>query len=146
MGRPIKKSKMAGSASGSAGNIAVTAHRAQGGAKVDATKAYIINQRGSKKFKISLADSSVGIYELKAVAPGSLQNTSNQFCVQAVLNDSTVVYVEKFFNRTIHWVDGAGNTGRAFYTLGTEGTDEGGGAGASSEGIKSASIDVITDQ
>ena len=57
MGRPIKKSKMAGSASGSAGNIAVTAHRAQGGAKVDATKAYIINQRGSKKFKISLADS-----------------------------------------------------------------------------------------
>ena len=47
---------MAGSASGSAGNIAVTAHRAQGGAKVDATKAYIINQRGSKKFKISLAD------------------------------------------------------------------------------------------
>ena len=146
MGRPMKKSYMAGTASGQAGQIAVTAYRPSGGAKVDATTAYIINQRGSKKFKISLADSTTGIYELKAVAPGSLENSSNQFCVQAVLNDSTVVYVEKFYNRTIHWVDGAGNTGRAFFTLGTEGTDEGGGAGASSEGIKSASIDVITDQ
>ena len=146
MGRPMKKSYMAGTASGQAGQIAVTAYRPSGGAKVDATTAYIINQRGSKKFKISLADSTTGIYELKAVAPGSLANSSNQFCVQAVLNDSTVVYVEKFYNRTIHWVDGAGNTGRAFFTLGTEGTDEGGGAGASSEGIKSASIDVITDQ
>ena len=146
MGRPMKKSYMAGTASGQAGQIAVTAYRPSGGAKVDATTAYIINQRGSKKFKISLADSTTGIYELKAVAPGSLGNSSNQFCVQAILNDSTVVYVEKFYNRTIHWVDGAGNTGRAFFTLGTEGTDEGGGAGASSEGIQSASIDVITDQ
>tara|TARA_B100000900_G_C20165722_1_gene547778 strand:- start:5 stop:445 length:441 start_codon:yes stop_codon:yes gene_type:complete len=146
MGRPMKKSYMAGNASGQAGQIAVTAFRPSGGAKVDSTTAYIINQRGSKKFKISLADSTTGIYELKAVAPGSLGNSSNQFCVQAILNDSTVVYVEKFYNRTIHWVDGAGNTGRAFFTLGTEGTDEGGGAGASSEGIQSASIDVITDQ
>jgi hypothetical protein len=142
----MKKSYMAGTASGQAGQIAVTAYRPSGGAKVDATTAYIINQRGSKKFKISLADSTTGIYELKAVAPGSLAASSNQFCVQAVLNDSTVVYVEKFYNRTIHWVDGAGNTGRAFFTLGTESTDEGGGAGASSEGINSASIDVITDQ
>ena len=146
MGRPMKKSYMAGNASGQAGQIAVTAFRPSGGAKVDSTTAYIINQRGSKKFKISLADSTTGIYELKAVAPGSLGNSSNQFCVQAILNDSTVVYVEKFYNRTIHWVDGAGNTGRAFFTLGTEGTDEGGGAGASTEGIKSGSIDVITDQ
>lgn len=146
MGRPIKKSKMAGSISGAAGQIAVTAYRPSGGAKVDSTTAYIINQRGSKKFKISLEDSTTGIYELKAVAPGSLANTSNQFCVQVILNDSTVAYVEKFFNRTVHWVDGSGNTGRAFYTLGTEGTDESGGAGASSEGIKSGSIDVITDQ
>ena len=146
MGRPMKKSYMAGNASGQAGQIAVTAFRPSGGAKVDSTTAYIINQRGSKKFKISLADSTTGIYELKAVAPGSLGNSSSQFCVQAILNDSTVVYVEKFYNRTIHWVDGAGNTGRAFFTLGTEGTDEGGGAGASSEGIQSASIDVITDQ
>ena len=147
MGRPMKKSYMAGTASGQAGQIAVTAYRPSGGAKVDATTAYIINQRGSKKFKISLADSTTGIYELKAVAPGSLGNSSNQFCVQAILNDSTVVYVEKFYNRTIHWVATDGTTtGRAFFTLGTEGTDEGGGAGASSEGIKSASIDVITDQ
>ena len=93
-----------------------------------------------------MEDSTTGINELKAGAPGSLANTSNQFCVQVILNDSTVAYVEKFFNRTVHWADGSGNTGRAFYTLGTEGTDESGGAGASSEGIKSGSIDVITDQ
>ena len=72
--------------------------------------------------------------------------SAGEFCVQIILNDSTVAYVEKFYNNTVHWVDVSGNTGHAFYSLGTEGTDEGGGAGASSEGIKSASIDVITDQ
>jgi len=151
MGRPIKKSKLAGSDSGKAGNIAVTAYRPSGGAKVDSTTAYIISQRGSRLFKISLDDSSTGVYCLKAVAPGSLSATppngsAGEFCVQVILNDSTVAYVEKFYNNTIHWVDASGNTGHSFYSLGTEGTDEGGGAGASTEGIKSGSIDVITDQ
>ena len=146
MGRPIKKTKMAGNSSGAAGQIAVTAYRPSGGAKVDSTTAYIISQRGSKLFKISLEDSSTGIYELKAVAPGSLGNSSNQFCVQIILNDSTVAYVEKFYNNTVHWVAADGTTtGHSFYTLGTESTDEGGGSGASG-GIKSGSIDVITDQ
>ena len=131
---------MAGSASGVAGNIAVTAYRPQGGAKVDSTTAYIISQRGSNLFKISLEDSSTGVYELKAVAPGSLGNTSNQFCVQMILNDSTVAYVSKFFNNTAHYVTAGGATGSTKYTLGTEGDDEG-NAGA---GI--GNIDVITDQ
>ena len=48
MGRPIKKSKMAGNASGVAGNIAVTAYRPQGGALNNSTTAYIMSQRGSK--------------------------------------------------------------------------------------------------
>ena len=151
MGRPIKSSKMAGTASGAAGQIAVTAYRADGGSKVDSTTAYIISQRGSKLFKISLEDSTTGVYCLKAVAPGSLSDSppngsDGEFCVQIILNDSTVAYVEKFYNNTVHWVDASGNTGHAFYTLGNEGDDESGGAGASSEGIKSGSIDVIVDK
>ena len=61
MGRPIKKSKMAGSISGAAGQIAVTAYRPSGGAKVDSTTAYIVSQRGSKLFKIHLEDSLVDL-------------------------------------------------------------------------------------
>ena len=151
MGRPIKSSKMAGTSSGAAGQIAVTAYRTSGASLTNSTTAYLISQRGSKLFKISLEDSSTGVYCLKAVAPGSLSATppngsAGEFCVQIILDDSTVAYVEKFYNNTVHWVDGSGNTGHAFYSLGTEGTDESGGAGASSEGIKSGSIDVITDQ
>ena len=151
MGRPIKSSKMAGNASGAAGQIAVTAYRTSGASLTNSTTAYLISQRGSKLFKISLEDSSEGVYCLKAVAPGSLSATppngsAGEFCVQIILNDSTVAFVEKFYNNTVHWVDGSGNTGVATYSLGTEGTDEGGGAGASAEGIKSGSIDVITDQ
>jgi hypothetical protein len=138
MGRPIKKSKMANNASGVAGNIAVTAYRPSGGSLVNSTTAYIISQRGSKLFKISLEDSSTGVYELKAVPPASLANTSNQFCVQMILNDSTVAYVSKFFNNTAHYVTAAGVTGSTKYTLGTEATD--------GDKIAVGNIDVITDQ
>ena len=106
------------------GKIAVTAYRPSGGSKVDSTTAYIVSQRGSKLFKIHLDDSSEAVYELKAVAPASLANTSNQFCVMVTLNDSSRVYVEKFYNRTIHYVDTSGNAGTCTYSLGTEGTDE----------------------
>ena len=136
MGRPIKKSKMAGASSGVAGNIAVTAYRPSGGAKVDSTTAYIISQRGSSLFKIRLEDSSEAVYELKAVAPGSLGNTSNQFCVQVILDDSTVGYVAKFFNNTVHYVTAAGATGSVKFTLGAEGTDEGAVAGLGSIDVR----------
>ena len=124
MGRPIKKSKLSG-ASGAfggdfAGKIAVTAYRPSGGAKVDSTTAYIVSQRGSKLFKIHLEDSTEAVYELKAVSPGNLGNTSNQFMVQVTLDDSTVAYVEKFYNNTVHYVDNAGNTGTIPYTLGQD--------------------------
>ena len=107
------------------GKIAVTAYRPSGGSKVDSTTAYIVSQRGSRKFKIHLDDSSEAVYELKAVAPGSLANTSNQFCVQVILDDSTVAYVSKFFNNTVHYVTAGGATGSKPYTLRAEGTDEG---------------------
>ena len=141
MGRPLRKDRMSGTGyhqgtehqSSLAGNIAVTAYRPSGGSVVNSTTAYVVSQRGSRLFKIQLDDSSEAVYELKAVAPASLANTSNQFCVQVILNDSTVAYVEKFYNRTIHYVTAAGAAGTCTYTLGVEGTDEaqaGSGAGS----------------
>ena len=95
-------------------------------------------------FKISLEDSSTGVYCLKAVAPGSLSATppngaAGEFCVQVILDDSTVAYVERFYNNTIHYVEAGGTTGTIKYQLNTEGTDE-----AKVSGI--GNIDVITDQ
>ena len=146
MGRPIKKSRMSGGSSifGSAdlaGSLAVTAYRPYGGSKVDSVVAYVISQRSSNKFKIHLEDSSESVYQLKAVAPGSLSATNSsslgEFCVQVILNDSTVAYVEKFYNRTIHYVTAGGAAGTATYTLGAEGTDEGqAGAGGGSIDVR----------
>ena len=144
MGRPIKKSKKANTSSGAAGNIAVTSYRPSGASNNTSTTAYIISQRGSKMFKISLEDSTTGVYCLKAVAPGSLSATppngaAGEFCVQVILSDSTVAYVERFYNNTIHYVTAAGAAGTCTYTLGVEGTDEQATAGT-------GTIDVITLQ
>jgi len=134
MGRPIQKAKMQPigdtGPTGTSGRLAVTAYRPYGGSKVDSTTAYIVNQRGSKKFKIHLEDSSEEVMLLKAVAPASLANDNvnglGEFCVQVILDDSTVAYVEKFYNNTIHYVEADGTTtGTVKYTLGAEGSDEG---------------------
>jgi hypothetical protein len=131
MGRPLRSDRFVASFGGTtAGKIAVTGYRPSGGSLVSSVSAYIISQRGSRLFKIHLEDSSEAVYELKAVAPDSLANTSNQFCVQVILNDSTVAYVDKFYNNTVHYVTAAGAAGTVTYTLGVEGTDEGGGSGS----------------
>tara|TARA_A100001011_G_C14158561_1_gene777204 strand:- start:662 stop:1096 length:435 start_codon:yes stop_codon:yes gene_type:complete len=125
MGRPIKKSKFVSDFGAStSAKIAVTAYRTFGGAKVDSTTAYIVSQRGSKKFKIHLDDSSEETMLLKAVAPASLANNNvnsmGEFMVQVTLDDSTVAYVEKFYNNTVHYVDASGNTGTIPYSLGQD--------------------------
>ena len=120
---------------GTAGRLEVTAYFPVGGSLQQNDDSFIINQRGSHRFKIQqMNDSSTGVYTLKAVAPGSL--AAGQMCVQVILSDSTVAYVEKFFNRTIHYVTAGGVTGSTKYTLGVEGTDEGKVAGL-------GSIDVL---
>ena len=131
MGRPINKNRMVSGASdfGSnlSGKLAVTAYRPFGGSKVDSTTAYIVSQRASRLFKIHLEDSTEVVMKLVAVAPGSLAANDaggyGQFCVQVILSDSTVAYVEKFYNRTIHYVTAAGATGTVKYSLGAEGSD-----------------------
>jgi hypothetical protein len=125
MGRPIKKSKFVSDfGADTSAKIAVTAYRTFGGAKVDSTVAYIVNQRGSKKFTVHLEDSTEVVMLLKAVAPGSLANDNvnglGEFMVQVTLDDSTVAYVEKFYNNTVHYVDASGNTGTVPYSLGTD--------------------------
>jgi len=144
MGRPVKKSRFGSSA----GDFEVTGAFATGTTQPDGTGAeavstasgnFIVSQRGSKVFKVNFlsADGSTRLIQrlkLKAVAPGSL--TNGEFCVQLILDDSTVAYVSKFFNRTVHYVTAAGATGRVKYTLGTEATDEQRTAGQ-------GSIDVI---
>lgn len=144
MGRPVKKSRFGNSA----GDFEVTGAFATGTTQPDGTGAeavstasgnYIVSQRGSKVFKVNFqsADGSTRleqVLKLKAVAPGSL--TNGEFCVQLILGDSTVAYVEKFYNRTVHYVTAAGATGWVKYTLGSEGTDQ---QATSGQG----SIDVI---
>ena len=152
MGRPIKKSKMSGGANdfggNLSGNIAVTAYRPFGGSKVDSTVAYIVSQRGSKLFKIHLEDSTEVVMQLKAVAPGSLANDNSsslgEFCVQVILDDSTVAYVNRFYNNTVHCTTVSGDNHSVTYSLGAETDDEGGGSGEGEKAAKNTgSIDVI---
>lgn len=125
MGRPVKKNKFVASFGGdTTAKIAVTAYRTYGGSKVDSTTAYIVAQKGSKKFKIHLDDSTEEVMLLKAVAPGSLSGSNagsiGEFCVQVTLEDSSVAYVEKFYNNTVHYVTSGGATGTVKYSLGTD--------------------------
>jgi hypothetical protein len=134
MGRPVNKNRMSvnntlnGGNASLSGKIAVTAYRPFGGSKVDSVTAYVVAQRASRLFKIHLEDSTEVVMKLVAVAPGSLSAADaggyGQFCVQVILSDSTVAYVEKFYNRTIHYVTTAGAPGTVKYSLGTEATDE----------------------
>ena len=109
------------------GTIQVTAYFPAGGSSTTDIGSYIVSQRGSRQFKIhQLSDSSEGVYTLKAVAPASI--VAGEFCVQVILSDSTVGYVAKFYNRTVHYVTSGGTTGTATYSLSTEATDEAKGA------------------
>ena len=134
MGRPIRKDKLVASFGGdTSGKIAVSNYRT-GGSNTASTTAYIVSQRGSKQFKIHLEDSTETVMTLVTKATLTDNGTFN---VRIVLDDSTVAYVEKFYNRTVHYVTADGlTTGTAPYTLKAEGTDEGQDSGK-------ANIDVL---
>ena len=133
MGRPLKKGRFGSSA----GDIEVTGAFSTESTQPDGSGAeavstasgnYIVSQRSSKRFKVNFlsADGSTRLEQvltLVPVATGSL--TAGQFCVQVILDDSTVAYVERFYNNTIHYKTAGGTTGTVPYTLGAEGTDEG---------------------
>ena len=138
MGRPMKSTRMRSSASLERGSntIQVTAYFPVGSSLQTDADSYIMRQRGSTQFKIHQgSDSSTGTYTLTAVAPASL--TAGQFCVQIILNDSTVAYVSRFYNSTVHYVTAGSATGTCTYSRGVEGTDE------AQAGSGAGSIDVI---
>ena len=126
MGRPLNKSRMSVTTGGQgvAGKIEVTAYVPTGGSLQQNDNAYIVSQRSSRKFKIHQADSTLEVMNLRAVAPANL--TAGQFCVRVILDDSTVAYVEKFYNNTVHYrvnsTDGFtdGTSGWVKYSLGSE--------------------------
>ena len=132
MGRPVKKSRFGNSA----GDFEVSGAFATGTVQPDGTGAeavsttsgnYIVAQRSSTRFKVNFTskDGSTRleqILDLKPVATGSL--TNGQFCIQIILDDSTVAYASKIFNNTVHYKTAGGDTGSVKYSLSAEGTDE----------------------
>ncbi len=131
MGRPLNKSRFSdlSTPEGTAGKIEVTAYYQTGGSLQQGDDSFIISQRSSRKFKIhQQSDSTDAVLDLRAVAPANL--TEGQFCVRVILDDSTVAFVEKFYNNVVSYrvnsTNGLtdGTTGRIKYTLGTAANGE----------------------
>ena len=141
MGRPIRKDRLSREdTAGQSGKIEVTAYYPIGGSLQQDDNAFILSQRGSNRYQIQQADSTVAVFTLKGKAPNEL--SEGEFCVKVTIrnDDSSVVqdaYVTRFYNRTIHYAYNNGaNTGSVKYTLGTE-------AGEDSTVSGSGSIDVL---
>ena len=139
MGRPIKKIRFSDpnvNAEGTAGKIEVSAYFPSGGSLQQDDNSYVISQRSSRKFKIHMQnDSSQDILILKAVAAASL--VAGEFNVKVRLDDSTVAFVEKFYNNVLHFKRTDGSFGTAKYTLGSAAAEDTPGA----SGV--AVVDVI---
>jgi len=133
MGRPVKPSRFGSTA----GDFEVTGAFSTESVQPDGTGAeavstttgnYIVAQRSSTRYKVNFlsADGSTRleqILDLTPVATGSL--TAGQFCIQIILDDSTVAYASKIFNNTVHYKEAGGATGSVKYSLSAEGSDEG---------------------
>ena len=132
MGRPVKPSRFGNSAgdfevSGAFSTESIQPDGSGAEAVSTATGNYIEAQRSSTRYKVNFlsADGSTRlsqILDLTAVATGSL--TAGQFCIQIILDDSTVAYASKIFNNTVHYVTAGGATGSVKYSLSAEGSDE----------------------
>jgi len=117
MGRPLKKDKFISNfGGGESAKIAVSNYRT-GDTNTASTTAYIVAQRGSTQFKIHLEDSTEVVMTL--VTKATL-DTNGTFNVKVVLDDSTVAYVNKFYNNTVHYTKTDGTNGTVPYTLGTD--------------------------
>ena len=140
MGRPVKKDRFGNSAGDFEVTGAFSTETTQpdgSGAEALSTASgnYIVSQRSSTRFKVNFlsADGSTRqeqVLDLKPVAPASL--TNGQFCLQIILDDSTVAYAAKIFNNTVHYKTAGGVTGSVKYSLLAEGTDEGKNSGVGS--------------
>ena len=132
MGRPVKKSRFGNTA----GDFEVTGAFSTSTTQADGTGTesvstasgnYIVSQRSSKQFKVNFlsADGSSRLEQvltLTGKAPGSL--TYGEFCIQIILDDSTVAYATKICNNTVSYLTAGGVSGSTKYSLSAEGTDE----------------------
>jgi len=132
MGRPVKPSRFGNSA----GDFEVTGAFSTESVQPDGTGAeavstasgnYIVAQRSSTRYNVNFLSTDgstrlIQVLDLTAVATGSL--TAGQFCIQIILDDSTVAYASKIFNNTVHYVTAGGATGSVKYSLSAEGSDE----------------------
>ena len=140
MGRPVRKDRFGSTA----GDFEVTGAFSTETTQPDGTGAeavstvsgnFIVAQRSSTRFKVNFTSKDgstrlTQILDLKPVATGSL--TNGQFCIQIILDDSTVAYASKIFNNTVHYKEAGGTTGSVKYSLLAEGTDEGKNTGVGS--------------
>ena len=132
MGRPVKKSRFGATAgdfevTGAFSTESIQPDGSGAEAVSTATGNYIEAQRSSTRYKVNFlsADGSTRlsqILDLTPVATGSL--TAGQFCIQIILDDSTVAYASKIFNNTVHYKTAGGVTGSVKYSLSAEGSDE----------------------
>ena len=63
------------------------------------------------------------VLTLTGKAPASL--TNGEFCIQIILDDSTVAYATKICNNTVSYLTAGGVSGSTKYSLSAEGSDEG---------------------
>ena len=140
MGRPVRKDRFGSSAGDFEVTGAFSTETTQpdgSGAEAVSTASgnFIVSQRSSTRFKVNFTSSDgstrlTQILDLKPVAPASL--TAGQFCLQIILDDSTVAYASKIFNNTVHYKTAGGVTGSVKYSLSAEGEDEGANSGIGS--------------
>jgi hypothetical protein len=133
MGRPVKPSRFGNSAgdfevTGAFSTETIQPDGTGNEAVSTASGNYIVAQRSSTRYNVNFLSTDgstrlIQVLDLTAVATGSL--AAGQFCIQIILDDSTVAYASKIFNNTVHYVTAAGATGFSKYSLSSEGADEG---------------------
>ena len=133
MGRPVKPSRFGNSAgdfevTGAFSTETIQPDGTGNEAVSTASGNYIVAQRSSTRYNVNFLSTDgstrlIQVLDLTAVATGSL--AAGQFCIQIILDDSTVAYASKIFNNTVHYVTAAGATGSVKYSLSSEGADEG---------------------
>ena len=110
MGRPINKRKIGQGT----GRIRVTSYKFAAGAEAQSPVGYIVSQRSTYKFKISNG-STTEICTLVNKTRGALG--ASEFCIHAVLDDSTIVQVTKLRDRTIQYEGGTGSVQNIKYVV-----------------------------
>jgi len=147
MGRPIKKS-LIGSGSG---KIQVTSYRLTGGVETSGDgAAYIVSQRSTRRFKVSVVDESdssttTAVLKLVDKAAGALAEGEFRISVTNPL-DSSVDNASKLTNRTVV-VGGIGANASAgsnkFKANIADGTNAQGGAAIGDEDFDATSVAAL---